>query len=44
MFLGQKLMLLYGVPGTGKSLLASSIAKDLGLNLIKVSSGQILDR
>jgi transitional endoplasmic reticulum ATPase len=40
----QKAILLYGVPGNGKTFMAKAIAGELGLNFLQVSGGQLLDK
>jgi ATP-dependent 26S proteasome regulatory subunit len=36
--------LLYGFPGCGKTLLASAVAKECGLNFISVKGPEILNK
>ncbi|XP_051155362.1 peroxisome biogenesis factor 1 [Leptopilina boulardi] len=40
----QSGVLLYGMPGTGKTLLASAIAKECGLNVISVKGPELLSK
>ena len=40
----QKAILLYGVPGNGKTFKAKAIAGELGLNFLQVSGGQLMDK
>ena len=40
----QKAILLYGVPGNGKTFMAKAIAGELGLNFLQVLGGQLLDK
>jgi SpoVK/Ycf46/Vps4 family AAA+-type ATPase len=37
-------LLLYGFPGCGKTLLASAVAKECGLNFISVKGPEILNK
>jgi peroxin-1 len=37
-------LLLYGYPGCGKTLLASAVAKECGLNFISVKGPEILNK
>lgn len=37
-------ILLYGFPGCGKTLLASAVAKECGLNFISVKGPEILNK
>jgi len=37
-------LLLYGYPGCGKTLLASAIAKECGLNFINIKGPEILNK
>ncbi|XP_041867803.1 peroxisome biogenesis factor 1 isoform X2 [Melanotaenia boesemani] len=37
-------ILLYGAPGTGKTLLASAIAKDSGMNFISIKGPELLSK
>jgi SpoVK/Ycf46/Vps4 family AAA+-type ATPase len=37
-------LLMYGFPGCGKTLLASAIAKECGLNFISVKGPEILNK
>jgi peroxin-1 len=37
-------LLLYGFPGCGKTLLASAVAKECGLNFITVKGPEILNK
>jgi peroxin-1 len=37
-------LLLYGYPGCGKTLLASAIAKECGLNFISVKGPEVLNK
>ncbi len=37
-------MLLYGFPGCGKTLLASAVAKECGLNFISVKGPELLNK
>jgi peroxin-1 len=40
----QHSLLLYGFPGCGKTLLASAVAKECGLNFISVKGPEILNK
>ncbi len=42
--LGSKRLLLYGYPGCGKTLLASAVAKECGLNFISIKGPEILNK
>lgn len=42
--LGNARLLLYGYPGCGKTLLASAVAKECGLNFISVKGPEILNK
>ncbi len=35
-------MLLYGAPGTGKTLLAGAVANEFGLNFVSIKVSQII--
>lgn len=35
-------ILLYGAPGTGKTLLARAVAKDSGMNFISIKVGALI--
>jgi SpoVK/Ycf46/Vps4 family AAA+-type ATPase len=37
-------LLLYGFPGCGKTLLASAVAKECGLNFISVKGPELLNK
>jgi peroxin-1 len=37
-------ILLFGAPGTGKTLLASAVAKECGLNFITVKGPELLNK
>jgi len=37
-------LLLYGYPGCGKTLLASAVAKECGLNFISVKGPELLNK
>ena len=37
-------LLLYGAPGTGKTLLASAVAKECGLNFISIKGPELLSK
>lgn len=37
-------LMLYGYPGCGKTLLASAIAKECGLNFISVKGPELLNK
>lgn len=37
-------LLLYGYPGCGKTLLASAVAKECGLNFISIKGPEILNK
>jgi DNA helicase TIP49 (TBP-interacting protein) len=41
---GSNSLLLYGYPGCGKTLLASAVAKECGLNFISVKGPEILNK
>lgn len=43
LIIGHRL-LLYGFPGCGKTLLASAVAKECGLNFISVKGPEILNK
>ena len=40
----QHRLLLYGFPGCGKTLLASAVAKECGLNFISIKGPEILNK
>ena len=40
----QSGVLLYGAPGTGKTLIASVIAKEMGLNFISIKGPELLNK
>ena len=40
----QHRLLLYGFPGCGKTLLASAVAKECGLNFIHIKGSEILNK
>lgn len=37
-------LLLYGAPGTGKTLLAGAVAKECGLNFISIKGPELLSK
>ena len=37
-------LLLYGYPGCGKTLLASAVAKECGLNFISIKGPELLNK
>ena len=41
---GSNRLLLYGFPGCGKTLLASAVARECGLNFISVKGPEILNK
>lgn len=43
-FIFSSSLLLYGFPGCGKTLLASAVAKECGLNFISVKGPEILNK
>lgn len=40
----QSGVLLYGAPGTGKTLVAAVIAKEMGLNFISIKGPELLNK
>ena len=40
----RRSLLLYGYPGCGKTLLASAVAKECGLNFISIKGPELLNK
>ena len=43
-FIHPQRLLLYGYPGCGKTLLASAVAKECGLNFISIKGPELLNK